>query len=460
MSQTRAVIYLRQSLDQAGDQLAIKRQREDCQRIARDRGWTVVAEYVDNSISASDKRKDRPAYNAMVEAFGRGEFGALVCYDLDRLTRQPRQLEDWIDRAEESALTIVTANGEADLGTDAGRLFARIKASVARAETDRKSARQRRAALQRAEDGRPPLGTRLTGYTSRGELVPAEADVVREVFSRFLRGESLRAIAAWLDEAAVPTRRGGRWHPSSVRGILSNPRYAGLAVYDGRPNGQAGTWEPLVPSWEFDVVQAKLADPRRRKQVGTDRKHLGSGLHLCGVCGKAVRSHTSTQGTTSQLRYRCPDGHVVRSAAKVDEYVLAVLRARLGRGDLGAVLAVPESIQARRATGEVERQRARLVQVEADYDGDLIDAQRYKVKREKVVAELAAAEAAQIRLLAPAAVAGTLRADDPVAAFNEAPLGAQRAVLEFFLTVRLLRAPRGRHFDSRTVAIDWLRDAI
>ncbi len=415
----------------------------------------MAAEYVDNSISASDKRKDRPAYNAMVAAFSRGEFDALVAWDLDRLTRQPRQLEDWIDAAEESGLVIVTANGEADLSTDAGRLFASIKASVARAETDRKSARQRRAALQRAENGRPPLGTRLTGYTARGAIVPAEAAVVREVFSRFLRGESLRALAAWLDESGVPTRRGGKWHPSSVRTMLTNPRYAGLAVYDGRPNGHAGTWEPVVPSWEFDVVQARLADPRRRKQVGTDRKHLGSGLYLCGVCGSPVRSHTSTQGTTSQLRYRCPAGHATRSAGKVDEYVLAVLRARLGRADLGAVLAVPESTQARRAPADVERQRARLVQVQADYDADLIDGQRYRVKREKIIAELAAAESAHIRLLAPAAVAGTLRADDPVAAFDSAPLGAQRAVLAFFMTVRLLPAPRGRHFDASTVVINW-----
>lgn len=48
---TRAAIYLRISLDAATDGLAIERQREDCKAIAKQRGWTVVHTYVDQSIS-------------------------------------------------------------------------------------------------------------------------------------------------------------------------------------------------------------------------------------------------------------------------------------------------------------------------------------------------------------------------------------------------------------------------
>ncbi|BDB44546.1 hypothetical protein IWGMT90018_49920 [Mycobacterium kiyosense] len=117
-----------------------------------------MREFVDSSVSASDARKNRPGYDALLRAYEAGEFDALVCYDLDRLTRQPRQLEDWIEAAEERGLALVTANGEADLTTDAGRMFARVKLAVARAEVDRKSRRQRDALSQRARLGRPPLG--------------------------------------------------------------------------------------------------------------------------------------------------------------------------------------------------------------------------------------------------------------------------------------------------------------
>jgi hypothetical protein len=108
----RAAIYLRISLDQTGERLAVVRQREQCRQIIEQRGWTAIAEYVDNSISASDARKNRPGYDALVKAYEAGEFDALMCYDLDRLTRQPRQLEDWVDAAEGKGLALVTANGD------------------------------------------------------------------------------------------------------------------------------------------------------------------------------------------------------------------------------------------------------------------------------------------------------------------------------------------------------------
>ena len=123
----RAAMYLRVSLDATGEHLAVDRQRADCLRIIRERGWTLTQEYVDNSVSASKRTVRRPSYDRMVQDYDAGLFDALVCWDLDRLTRQPRQLEDWIERAEERGLVITTANGEADLSTDGGRMYARIK---------------------------------------------------------------------------------------------------------------------------------------------------------------------------------------------------------------------------------------------------------------------------------------------------------------------------------------------
>ncbi|WP_313278412.1 recombinase family protein [Timonella senegalensis] len=124
------------------DGLAIDRHRTQCEAIAQHKGWDVHETYVDQSISATDKAKKRPAYDRMVADYHAGSFDAIICWDLDRLTRQARQLEDWIDAAEERGLKLVTANGEADLSTDGGRMYARIKAAVARAEVERKGARR------------------------------------------------------------------------------------------------------------------------------------------------------------------------------------------------------------------------------------------------------------------------------------------------------------------------------
>ena len=447
---TNAALYLRVSLDATGEHLAVERQREDCRRIAAERGWTITQEYVDNSVSASKRTTKRPAYDRMVTDFKAGHFAALICWDLDRLTRQPRQLEDWIDAAEERGLLLTTANGEADLTTDGGRLFARIKASVARAEVERKSARQTRAAAQRADRGRPPSGVRLTGYTLAGEVVADEAAFIRSMYTRFYAGDSLRGISAWLTDQGTQTRHGKPWSPSSVRTILTNPRYAGRAIYRGHTTGKSGEWKAIVDESTFDGVHDRLTDPRRiTNRVRTDRRHLGSGLYLCGVCGALVRSH-------SGCRYRCPvGGHITRMGVMIDLLVRSAVRARLARPDVADLLAMPDTEAAKRLAAQINGLRNRLGKIEADYDADLIDGRRYAVATEKVQAELRSAESTSARVAGGEGLRSVLAARDSVAAFDGAPLGIQRAAVAALAAVTLLPAQRGHKFNPETVRIEW-----
>lgn len=441
-------MYLRISLDRAGDHLAVDRQREDCRKIIADRGWTLVDEYLDNSVSASDKTKDRPGYNRMVEDFRAGRFDALVCYDLDRLTRQPRQLEDWVDAAEERGLKLVTANGEADLATDAGRLFARIKAAVARAEVERKSARQTRAARQRSEKGKPPMGVRLTGYTTAGELVPEEADVIRMIFDRFARGESLRGLARTLDEKGIAARTGRPWNPSSIRSILVNPRYAGLAVYQGKPTGMRGDWPALVSEDVWNSIQARLADPRRKTaKTGTERRHLGSGLYLCGYCERRITAWSAS-------RYRCRFCRFDRSQEHVDPYVLAIVRARLADPRIAAAMTQGDADETKALAERADDLRARLATIEGDYDAGHIDGRRYAAAVERVEEELRQVAAERGRHIGNAAISGTLLAPDPVAAFDAESLMIRRAIVDALVVVKLYRGKRGsKTFDPETVKV-------
>lgn len=447
-------MYLRISLDATGEGLAVERQRKECGAIVQARGWEVVGEYVDNSISASDSRKKRPAYDRLVSDYENGAYDALVCYDLDRLTRQPRQLEDWIDAAESRGLALVTANGEADLTTDAGRLFARIRLAVARAEVERKSARQRSAAKQRSELGKPPLGVRLTGYTPKGELVPEEAELVRRIFADFLSARNLRAVARSLNDDGIETRRGKPWHPSTVQTILRNPRYAGRAVYRGEETGQRGAWVPLVSDEDYEAAQAILDDPQRVANASgsTERRHLGSGLYLCAVCGQPLSAW-------SGARYRCRDGaHVNRAREQVDGYVRAVIAARLSAPDAADVLSPVPTAQAPLVEA-VGRIRERLATNDADYDRGYIDGRRYKAARDRGERELQEAQAALAAAQAGNDLAALAGAQDPTAAFLSAPLMVQRSVIEALATVRLTKGTRySRTFDPDTVQIEWRAD--
>lgn len=456
MTATRAAIYVRQSLDRTGEGHAIERQESDASGLAERRAWSVLETLRDNDVSAAGKRR-RPGFERLLELIERREVSVVIAWDLTRLTRNARDTLRLLEAGEAAGLTLALVRGsEIDLSTPAGRLTATVLAGVARHEIEQKADRQRAAAAQRADQGRPPLGVRLTGYTVAGELIEDEAATVRTLFQRFAAGDSLKGLAAWLTTEGVATRHGGRWLASTVQGILRNPRYAGRAVYQGQATGKPGAWPALVEPEVFDQVAARLADPRRvTNRMGTDRKHLGAGLFRCAVCDRPCSSF-------SGHRYRCPDAHVNRSRPQVDEFVLSVVRGRLARPDLADLLPQVDSEEVARLNAEIGRLEGRVRKIEEDYDAELIDGRRYKVATEKASAELSAARSARARLTAPGAASEVLAADDPVAAFEGASLMIRRAVIEALCVVRLAQGVRGRRtFDPWSLgASRWTDDPM
>jgi len=451
----KAAIYLRISRDFTGEHEAWERQEPICRAVAARKGWQVVKVYRDEA-SASKRRVVRPGYQQMRADWAAGEFEKVVVYDLDRFTRQGLELEQWILDAGEQRrpLTIASDNGDFDLLQDGGQLFARLKAAVAAAETSRKAQRQKDAAQQRAHLGRPPAGTRAFGYTKDGSaIVPEEAELVRWIFEQFLAGLSLRAISRELDTRGVQTRRAKAWHPSSVRTILTNPRYAGRTWYLGQPLPDVvPIWPAIIDGDTFDAAQGILADPSRRTHNGTAKRHLGSGLYLCEECRQAVTF-------TGQVYY-CP-GHLARKREPVDELVEAVMLDRLGRSDVLEVLADGPDNKERLADlrQEVATLLARKQKWEAERFDDLLTASEFRRLTDRADARIAELHREQAKLVAPSA-ASLLLGTDPAARWNAASVDAKQTILRAFCTVVLRhtgrQGPKQRaRFDPRSIIFEW-----
>ncbi|HEY4864402.1 MAG TPA: recombinase family protein, partial [Candidatus Dormibacteraeota bacterium] len=148
-------IYARISEDRQ-DGAGIARQLGDCLSLCRrQQDWGEPREYIDNDTSAWRSGTRRPRYQSMLEAIRVGEVGRIVVYHVDRLYRQPRDLEELIDLAEQGRVEVVTVvSGEIDLRTSDGRFVARLLVSVAAKESDDKSRRIRRQKQQAREEGR------------------------------------------------------------------------------------------------------------------------------------------------------------------------------------------------------------------------------------------------------------------------------------------------------------------
>jgi site-specific DNA recombinase len=444
----RTAIYLRISLDHSGEGLAVERQREDCLALAKARGWEVVGIYEDTQ-SASNREKARPGYNQLETDFENGVFEAIICYDLDRLTRQPRQLEDWIDKTRDRGLILVTANGEADLTTDAGRLFAGIKIQVARAEVERKGARQKRALRQKAESGKFLKGRRRTGYEIDGTTRESEAQFIREVFERFASGEPINTLVKSFNEKGLSGPEGLPIHRSLIRGILRNPRYCGRNYFKGEFVGM-GSWTPLVSEELFDLVQSILSDPKRiTNRVGMERKYLGTGLFQCGICDRVV----STNGSS----YWCKmGGHIQRATSHIDQFVRDVISARLDKGDALGIVQQRDDSKSVELAEASKKLRIRLEQIGRDYDQGVIDGYRYASARDTIEAELKIVETDRIKLAGGNTLANIFKDGTPSKTFLNAPLGVQRAVVSALIEVRISKVSKGRRsFDPQSINIIW-----
>lgn len=497
----RAAIYLRISQDRENTRLGVDRHREDADALIAARRWTPAGVYEDNDISGKGHKK-RPGFERLLADIEAGLIDVVVAQEWPRLERNRIDGVRIIETAQRHHVLLTFAKGsDIDCTTAAGRLSADMFSAIARNEIEVKAERQSRAQRQRAEQGRPPKGVRPLGYTSHGEVIEHEAEAVRKIYAAFSSGASLRAIAAALsgdegeDLPDIPTlprhnrtlmiERNARrvedvldprpvpddnpWVPSTVLGILRNPRYAGYSTYtpkevlangDRRRSWRAqilrddqgesilGKWDQIVAVSTWETVQDRLDDPARiSNRVGTDRKHLGSGLYRCGVCDKPVKAHGQ--------RYRC-EGHVMRSREHIDDFVVETVRRRLALPELGDLLPSADEPRLREIKEEISEHRAKIGRVQRDYDEELIEAFDLKRIRDRENAAIDTLEIERLRLSLGSFHSSVLGAEDPVAAFDTSDLANRRLSIDILCEVHLFPHPRGvKAFNPDSIAVTW-----
>lgn len=499
--QRRAAIYLRISQDRENSRLGVDRHREDAEALIAARRWTLLNVYEDNDISGKGHRK-RPAFEKLLSDIEGGQIDVVVAQEWPRLERNRTDGVRIIEAAQRHHVLLTFAKGsDIDCTTAAGRLSADMFSAIARNEIEVKAERQSRAQRQRAEQGRPPKGVRPLGYATNGDVIDHESEAVRKIYAAFSSGASLRAIAAALsggereDLPDIPPRPrhnrtlvlernarrveegldprpvpdNGPWVPSTVLGILRNPRYAGYSTYtpkevlangdrrrswraqilrDEHGNPILGKWDRIVNVDLWEAVQDRLDDPARiTNRVGTDRKHLGSGLYLCGVCDKPVKGHGQ--------RYRCA-GHVMRSREQIDDFVVEVVRRRLALPDLKDLLPSADEPRMKEIKVEIDEHRARIRRAQRDYDSELIEGFDLKRIRDRENAAIDTLEVDRLRLSLGMSHNTVLGDRDPVGAFDAGDLGVRRNTIDTLCEVHLFPHPRGvKTFNPDSLSVIW-----
>lgn len=177
--------------------------------------------------------------------------------------------------------------------------MAKVRSAIAQYESQVKSERLRMRYEAQTARGEmlAPKGT--FGYSDehRGKLEPAEAEEIRAAYAAVDAGRTVGSIVRDWNERHIPQRKGSKkWTYAHLNSILKRARNAGLVVdRDGNLiAGVVGKWEAIVEPEVFERVQLILSDPGRKSSPGFQPVYLSSGLARCGVCGRVMRSNTTT----------------------------------------------------------------------------------------------------------------------------------------------------------------------
>lgn len=463
-----AAIYVRISRDSEADGLGVKRQEKDCRQLAAQLGWDVVQVFTDNDVSATS-RKPRPAYQRMMHAVQTRRIQAIVVWDVDRLTRRPRELEDWIDHADALGLKLASVGGAVELSDEQGRAMARMKGVFARLEAETIAKRQRAKQRELAEAGRyigrRPFGYRfatdddgrvLTGPHQRLVVDPDEASVIRECVRRVLAGEGLWSIMKDLNDRGITTSTGHQWQSQPLRRMLMRWTHAGYRKHQEYKNGKyvgevtihEAAWEAIIDRATHERVIAKLTDPRRVTNKGdTELKYLLTWLITCGVCERpmvgskayeyTVKGYKRKDGTRAPSRqrvypakYSCPHAgcHKVGRRMDVVDRVVEAHIVTLLEVEGVRVLGGNEE-DAAEARERIEETKARMDLLGDRWtDGRITNAQ-FDRQNKRLMTTLKTEEA-KLRAAMPAEDLGEFTGDGAAAAWQSADVVQKRAVVK------------------------------
>lgn len=348
--------YTRISEDPNDAQRGVTRQNADTADAVAALGGTVAKQYIENDTSAFKKRRIkvtdpegreyfgwrviRPHWHEALHDLRTGAINALMVWDLDRLARDPRDLEDAIETVEHYGARIVSQTASTvDLTNDVGIMAARINVAMAN-KSSRDTARRVAAAhLASAREGKPVGGRRPFGWNDDKRTIrETEAAAIRQAAEDVIAGVPIRRIVEAWNEAGIKTPAspkgkacGKEWDHVGVVQVLRSPRLAGWRTH--RPSGAPwtpvapiavdrdgqpvhGQWEPIIDDATHRALVAKLATPdtRSRKPRRGARYYMLTGLLRCGVCGGMM--YGNKVGDT--YYYNCDSGKTKANGGHVN----------------------------------------------------------------------------------------------------------------------------------------------
>lgn len=293
-------------------------QRHAIDTLAATNGITIVdtVEGLDESGSRA-KSAWWPRLDQAIARMEAGDIDVILVWKFSRIGRARLRWAIALDRVDTLGGMILSATEPIESSTASGKFARGLLGEVNAYQADLigetwKETHARRVRAGLPANGKPRFGyayTRETGFTPD----PVTAPVLQEAFRRYIAGESVYSLIAWLNQgptrpvAGYGQKSDGLWSDRTLRRVMDSGFAAGFIMSAGELH--PGAHEPLISSDEWEAYLE--ARGRRRHYRRTERsEYLLSGMVWCS-CGSKM--HAGQFGHARKPKFRCKDAHEKRT---------------------------------------------------------------------------------------------------------------------------------------------------
>lgn len=296
----------------------VVRQREDIEALAD--GGAPIKWYEDNNLSAFKRNVRRPDFEQMVKDLKAGRICGILAYDIDRVYRQPRDLERVIDIYETSKEPLIfrTLSGQNfDLTTSDGRFSARLFVNIANRSSEDTARRVTRANLAKARKGQSHSRGLVFGWLEDdpSTLSPETAPIRKKAVEKYIAGDRVATIMKWLaEENVINIVTGKHFTWGGTKAMILAPRNWGIRtyneeiIYDDDNEIVMGDWEPIFPTLDtWYLVQALKGRDAKQNHGEANVSYLLTAIARCGRCGAGLKGHPKWKKgkRTPDYNYNC-----------------------------------------------------------------------------------------------------------------------------------------------------------
>lgn len=318
--------YIRVS-DERQDEYSPDSQLKKIREYAAREGYQIPDEYVfyDDGISGKSTKK-RDDFNRMVAIASEKThpFEAIFVWKFSRFARNQEESIAFKNYLKKRGVTVISVSEPIPEG-EFGSLIERIIEWMDEFYLKNLAVEVSRGMTEKVSRGEPVVPPPFGYVMKEGRYYPYKenADIVREVFERYINGERQRALAIWLGDKGIRTKYGKRPDNRFVDYMLTNSTYIGKIRYttDGSraisrrdlSNESIvevdGQHEPIISIELWEKVQKVYAEQKQKYPKYARREqpiqYMLKGLVRCSSCGGTLIMSSATSGKAKTRTLQC-----------------------------------------------------------------------------------------------------------------------------------------------------------